>query len=350
MELSDLGWNYFFEEKFRQFESRGLSPGRIVREDRQMYLIYCRQGEVIGEVSGRFRYEAESKSGFPAVGDWVGIVLQPDESKAIIHQVLPRRSYFRRKVAGSRTEEQVIAANIDTVFVVSGLDGGRNFNIRRMERYFTLCWDSGATPIIVLNKADLCRQTDEYIRQAESVGFGIPIHVVSAVRGDGLDALRGHISRGKTIALLGPSGVGKSALVNALLGTPRQITGEVRDDDLRGRHTTTRRELIILADGGMIIDTPGLRELQLWTDDDNLSGAFGDIAELAQSCRFRNCRHQREPDCAVRAALGQGEIDAGRFDSYLRLQRELAYLERRRNQKIRLTEKKARKRKDFFSE
>jgi ribosome biogenesis GTPase len=225
------------------------------------------------------------------------------------------------------------------VFVVSGLDGGRAFNLRRIERYLALARESGATPVVVLNKADVCRDIEACVREAETTAFGAPVYPVSATERIGLDLLRGHLTHGRTAALLGSSGVGKSALVNALLGVERQATFAVREDDRRGRHTTTSREMILLPGGGIIIDTPGMRELRMWGDEDSLADTFEDVAELATQCRFRDCRHQREPGCAIHRAIGQGVLDTGRFDSYLRLQREIARLARRQDHKARLAER-----------
>ena len=339
MDLLELGWGTFFEEGFRQYRDDGLIPARIGREDRQMYLLLSEMGELEGRVSGRFSHDASSKGEFPGVGDWIAARKLPGEQKATIQAMLPRRSCFARQSPGGRTEEQVVAANVDTVFIVSALDGGRAFNLRRIERYLALAWESGASPVLVLNKVDLCSDVEACVRSAGTVALGIPIYPVSATEGMGIDLLRGHFLKGQTGALLGSSGVGKSALVNALLGTERQVTGEVRGDDMRGRHTTVRRELILLPDGGVIIDTPGMRELRMWGTESALADTFSDIEELATQCRFRDCKHGREPDCGIQQAIAGGVLDAGRYESYLRLQREMAHLASRKDHKLRQAEK-----------
>ena len=333
MELSELGWSTFFAEGLTQCAGDELIPARVAREDRQAYLLLAEMGELTGHVSGRFAHEAEGANGYPSVGDWVAVRLQPDERKATIHAVLPRRSCFSRQAPGGAQVEQVVASNVDTVFIVSALDGGRAFNVRRIERYLTLAWESGANPVLVLNKVDVCPDVERYVDEAEAVAFGVPICPVSATQRIGVDRLREHLSPGQTGALLGSSGVGKSALMNALLGYERQVTGEVRADDLRGRHTTVHRELVLLPDGGMLIDTPGMRELRMVGDETAVSGAFSDIEALAVECRFRDCTHQQEPGCAIHQAIGQGALDAGRYDSYLRLQREMAHVARRQSRK-----------------
>jgi ribosome biogenesis GTPase len=285
------------------------------------------------------RYRAGEENQYPAVGDWVVVTPLVNEQKGIIHAVLPRKSKFSRKVAGDRTGEQIVSANIDAVFIVSGLDGGRNFNLRRIERYLTVAWSSGATPVIVLNKVDLCKDIDIYIRSVESVAPGISVHPVSAKQKIGLAALRNYLTKGNTAAFLGSSGVGKSTLINALLGVEKQETGEVREDDRMGRHTTTRRELILLPGGGIVIDTPGMREIQLWAGDEDLQGAFYDIEMLAKQCHFADCSHNTESGCAVKAAVDRGELDTARLDSYQKLQNELKYLASREEHSTRLYEK-----------
>jgi len=235
---------------------------------------------------------------------------------------LPRASKFSRKVAGVTTEEQIVAANVDTLFLVIGLDG--DFNPRRVERYLAPAWDSGATPVLVLNKADVCEDVTALIAEVELIAAGIPVHPVSALDGD-VDELRRYCVSGQTVALIGSSGVGKSTLINALLGEDRQDTGDVSEHQDRGRHTTTNRELIVLPTGGLIIDNPGMRELQLWSDDAGVDETFADILKLAGECRFRDCRHESEPDCAVQAALYDGTLDGERYRNYLKLKRELRY-------------------------
>lgn len=339
MDLVDLGWNACLELTFGLKEYSGLTPARIAREDRRRYLLLCSQGEVESECSGKLRHEAPDRGALPAVGDWVAARMHGGERRATIVSVVPRRTHFSRKVVGGRTEQQVVAANIDIVFVVCALDGGRNFNLRRLERYLTLAQRSGARPVIVLNKADTCADVRSRIREAGTVAGGIPIHASSALRGEGIDALEKYISRGKTAVLLGSSGVGKSALVNRLLGTSRQAVGRVREDDKRGRHTTTRRELILLPGGGVVIDTPGVRELQLWADEGTASGAFDDIEQFAAECRFRDCRHEREPGCAVRRAVAEGVFDLARLENYLQFRNELESLARRRDDRFQREEK-----------
>ena len=342
MELNDLGWNESLAEHFRPFEDQGRSPARVIREHTHIYAVAGAHGEVLAEVSGKFTYDTRRRSDFPAVGDWVAIQLSPQQDKATIHAVLPRKSAFVRKQAGGKTEEQVVAANIDTAFVVGGLDG--DFNPNRIERYVTAVWESGANPVIVLNKADLCADIVARVAAVEAIAFAVPVLPVSATRNQGMDLVYRHINTGKTAVFLGSSGVGKSTIINSLLGDSRQQVQTVREDDSRGRHTTTYRELISLPGGGLVIDTPGMRELGLWADEDALKRTFEDVEALAAQCRFSDCEHGSEPGCAVKAALEDGSLDPGHWRNYLKLKRELRYLAGRRDVKTRLAEKQKWKR------
>ena len=337
MTLNDLGWQPAFSQAFDALDTPGLVPARVVRQNRHTYVVFAEAGTLSAEVSGAMREATHSRADFPAVGDWVAVSPRLDEGAATIHALLPRKSHFSRKVAGITTEEQVVAANVDTIFLVSGLD--HDFNLRRIERYLTLAWNSGALPVVVLNKADLCDDLEGRLVAVEAVAMGLDILPVSAATGDGVDALRPYLGPGQTVAFLGSSGVGKSTLVNRLLGEDRMATTDVREDDGRGRHTTTFRELLLVPGGGVMIDTPGMRELQLWADEESLSAAFADIEALAADCRFRDCAHDTEPDCAVRAALETGDLDEHRFQSYLKLKRELARLARRQTEAGRYEER-----------
>jgi len=327
LNLHELGWSDFFEQAFSPFANEGLSAARVVVQHRGAYNVCSEHGELAAEVSGRFRHDAAMPSDFPVVGDWVAMEVHPDEGKAVIHAVLPRRTKFSRTAAGDVTEEQVVAANIDEVFIVAAL--GDELNLRRIERYLALAWESGAQPGIVLTKADLCGDIDGAVGKAQAISGGVPVLAISNVSGEGVAALRSLLRAGRTAVLLGPSGVGKSTLTNHLCGEELQDIQPVRDGDHKGRHTTTRRELILLPSGGCIIDTPGLRELQMWDGEAGLGEAFADIAELAAACRFSDCRHESEPGCAVLEAVESGLLDAARLESHRKLQRELAYFERR---------------------
>ncbi|MDD5127506.1 MAG: ribosome small subunit-dependent GTPase A [Dehalococcoidales bacterium] len=337
--LEAFGWDSDFQKHYQALKTADSVPARVISESRDSFQVYCRYGELAATVSGKMRYQAGKEKLYPAVGDWVVVKPLVNESKGIILAILPRRSKFSRKAVGERTEEQIVSANIDTVFIVNGLDGGRSFNLRRIERYLTLAWSSGATPVIVLNKVDLCRDSGSYIRDVEDIAPGVSVHAVSAREKTGLDALRNYLTKGKTVAFLGSSGVGKSALINALLGVEKQETGEVGADNRMGRHTTTRRELILLPAGGIVIDTPGMREVQLWAGEEDLQGTFQDIEMLAEKCRFKDCRHNAESGCAVRAAIEQGDLDPARLESYRKLQNELQYLTFREEDSTRLYEK-----------
>ncbi|MCX6121158.1 MAG: ribosome small subunit-dependent GTPase A [Ignavibacteriales bacterium] len=324
MKLELFGWNDFFETRFAQYSSQGLLPGRVTIQHKDRYILFTEQGEVSGKVSGKFRFEVSGLQDFPAVGDWVVFEIDSGDQSAVIHHVLERRNKFSRKVSGDRPDEQVIAANIDIAFLVMGLDG--DYNIRRMERYLTVAWESGVRPIIVLNKSDVCPVLEECTQEVLSIAHGIDIIVMTARQSEQLAPLRSLLTPGTTGVLLGSSGVGKSTITNALLGKEYLKVNEVRENDSRGRHTTPHRELLILSNGGIIIDTPGLRELQLWRGDEGMQESFDDIEELALNCRFRDCRHEAEPHCAVKKAMEDGVLDSGRFENYLKLQREIQYL------------------------
>lgn len=337
MNLTELGWNPAFASKFQSYQQRQLMPARVARVEREAYVVYSEAGELDAEVTGKFRHEAASPADFPAVGDWVAAQPLPGEAKATIHAVLPRTSKFARKVAGEKTVEQIVAANVDTLFLVCGLDG--DFNVARIERYLVPAWDSGAAPVIVLNKADVCDDTGQLAAEVEAVSCGVPVHIVSALKRNGLDELRPYLVAGKTIALVGSSGVGKSTLINALLGEDRLDTGQTSEWKGRGRHTTTWRELILLPTGGLLVDNPGMRELQLWSDDGHtLDATFADIEALAAQCKFRDCRHENEPGCAVQQALRDGSLPGERYKRYRKLQRELRYLAMQQDDRLRREE------------
>src|SRR5215831_15219251 len=311
--LEDLGWSEFFARQLGERQIGGLVCARISEENRGLYKIIWESGEGWAELRGRLRYEATSREMLPAVGDWV--LVEEHGARSTIHFAFARRSKFSRKTAGRKTEEQIVAANVDTVFLVSSLN--REFNTRRLERYLTLAWESGACPVTVLNKADLCENVSELRAAAEDAARGVRIVVTSIVTGEGIAQLREIVRPGSTTALLGSSGVGKSSLINAILGDGVQATSEDRDSDDRGRHTTTSRQLIVVPGGGVLLDTPGMRELQLWDANEGLAHAFADVEELAERCKFRNCSHDNEPGCAVREA-----VDEGRLRNYHKLQRE----------------------------
>jgi ribosome biogenesis GTPase len=358
--LHDLGWCEFFSAQLTELELNSeIAAARVAEENREMFRLLSPQGEFMAEVSGKFRHEVTARSDFPAVGDWVLASTRKDESRATIHRVLNRKSKFSRKIAGKKTEEQIVAANVDVVFIVSSLNS--EFNLRRLERYVALAWESGAQPVIVLNKSDLAENAEELRREAEAAAIGVRAILTSALRGDGIDEIRemmlsapegsssGEITSekmpvAKTAALLGSSGVGKSSIINAILGTQLLDTGAVRQSDDRGRHTTTTRHLIVVPDGAVLIDTPGMRELQLWDASEGIDQAFGEIAELAASCKFRDCKHVNEPECAVRAAVESGELAAERLESFQKLGREEKFVAAKQDVAVRAEQTKALKR------
>ena len=318
--LAAIGWGAGFAAAFEPHEASGRVPARVVAEERGQFLVHDGVETHTAAVSGRFRYESNGDPlAYPSVGDWVAATTSDRGGNATIHGLIPRRSAIvRRAPADHGTGAQVLAANVDVVFIVTSLNA--ELNLRRLERYLAVAWESGALPIVVLSKADLDADVDGHRVAAEAVAPGVEVIAVSAVTGGGVEEIRAHLAPGRTVAFIGSSGVGKSTLVNALAGRELLTTAGIREDDARGRHTTTRRQLVPLADG-LVIDTPGMRELGL-LDGDGLASAFEDVERSAAACRFNDCRHQTEPGCAIRAALATGELDADRFRAFRKLERE----------------------------
>jgi ribosome biogenesis GTPase len=337
--LEDLGWSPRFAEAFAPHREAGLEPARVSLEHTHIYRVLTPDGERLARVSGRLRHAAARRADFPAVGDWVAIEPAAPGHEARIRVVLPRVTQFSRRAAGDRTEQQVVAANIDVVFLVSGLD--HDFNPRRIERYLVTAWESGAAPVIVLNKADLVPDPGRFATEVAGIAPGVPVLTMSAKKPESLDGVRAQLTRGRTAALLGMSGVGKSSIANALIGEAVLRTHDVRVSDSRGRHTTTGRQLLLLPGGGVLIDTPGMRELQLWDSTEPAATTFSDIATLAEHCRFRDCRHASEPGCAVVAAAETGTLAPARLESYRKLQDEQAFLATQQDERARLEQKRA---------
>jgi ribosome biogenesis GTPase len=321
------GWNSYFEAIWCGDAREGLVPARVIAQQRGFWRAAGEFGECWGEAAGRLRLAADEGADWPAVGDWVAVEIRDGEKSALIQEVLPRRSRFVRKSPGKKMEEQVIAANVDTALLVSALDG--DFNPRRVERYLAQCWESGARPVLVLNKIDECTEPEARAAEIERVALGAAVYLLSAKTGQGVEELERILSPGQTFVMLGSSGVGKSTIANRLLGESRQEVQPVRDGDSRGRHTTTARQLFVLPGGALLMDTPGLRELQLWDAEEGLTEVFADIDSLAAQCRFGDCKHEAEPGCAVRAALNAGTLDEARLESRRKLLREHEFLRRK---------------------
>jgi ribosome biogenesis GTPase len=335
--LSDLGWD---DDRVRDFEpwagKADLQPGRVIIGFNYLYRVGIDEGEIDAVLAGRMKHHAESQGELPAVGDWIVLRKRPDEDRGAIVAVLPRRSRFSRRMAGNVTDEQVVAANIDVVFIVMGLDN--DYSVRRLERYLLMARESGAAPVVLLTKPDLCPDLPAYLADVVAASGDAPVHVINPKLSEGMDHVAQYAAAGQTAALLGSSGVGKSTIINSLVGSQLRRTREVREADSKGRHTTTHRELVALPDGGLMIDTPGMRELQLW--DASVRETFDDIEALAAECHFTDCRHRDEPRCAVKAAVDEGRLPAARLASYHTLQDELAYLARQQDERAQIETKR----------
>jgi len=337
LKLEDMGWENFFSEQCAGHKDYGLIPGRVIYVTGPLYGIETETGRFSAAISGHFQYTSSRRSDYPAAGDWV--LLRGDPGGYMIDRVLERSSLFSRKGVGKVCDEQVIAANIDIMFIVAALDGGRNFTLRGIERYIVMVSDGGAEPVVILNKCDLCAEREEFMALAKGVTQGVPLFMVSALTGEGMDDVHKFLKPGVTAAFTGPSGAGKSALINSLTGRAVEKTGEIREDDKRGRHTTTHRELFFLQSGAMVIDTPGLRELTPYGDVESLDLAFADIADASRECRFADCSHTDEPGCAVIALMNEGTIDHARYENYIAIRSGMDSLNSRKDVKARLEQK-----------
>ncbi|MDQ3916674.1 MAG: ribosome small subunit-dependent GTPase A [Actinomycetota bacterium] len=335
-DLNELGWTPELEEHMAPHRATGHVPGRVAVQHRIGYVVYTEAGETDARLPGRLRRDGND---LPAVGDWVVLRPLPNEPETIVEAILPRTSKFSRHEAGKVTREQVVAANVDVALLVASLN--HDLNPRRLERYITTAWSGGATPVVVLTKPDLCEDLDAALAEVEPVALGIPIHVVNGLTGDGVEELKGYLAGGRTVALLGSSGAGKSTLLNRIAGIELQRVADIRHDG-RGRHTTTERHLFLLPGGGLVLDTPGMRELQLW-DDRSMDQTFADVAELAELCRFGDCAHEREPGCAVIAAHADGTLSSERLESYRKLQRELHHLRLKQDRRAAAEQKRQHK-------
>ena len=338
MTLQELGWD---EARAREFEpwagKPAHQPGRVLIGFNYLYRVGIEGGEIDAVLAGRLKHRAERQGELPAVGDWVAVRKRPEDHGAIV-AVLPRRSRFSRRLAGNVTDEQVVAANVDVIFIVMALDD--DYSLRRLERYLLMARESGATPVVLLTKPDLSADLPADVADVVAAAGDVPVHVLSPKLNQGLEQVAPYRTGGRTAALLGSSGVGKSTIINRLIGADVQKTREVRESDSKGRHTTTHRELVVLPDGGLMIDTPGMRELQLWDASESVRGTFEDVEALAGECHFTDCRHRGEPRCAVKTAVDEGRIPPDRLASYLHLQDELAYLARQQDERAQIEEKR----------
>lgn len=336
MSLEKLGWNKYFEKNFQPYLEKGFCAARVITQHKGNYIVCSEKESFNGKLIGKFMYNADVKKDYPAVGDWVAIK-RINDTDAIIYAILPRKSYFARKLVisggrkmkngilvGGNIEEQIIGSNIDTTFIVSGLDD--NFNIGRIERYITLVRSSGATPVILLNKCDLCNNISDYIEKIDSIANGISIYSISVLNNINMNIFDKFLCCGKTIVFLGSSGVGKSTIINYIFGDEIQKTNEISSSNGKGRHTTTSSQLLQHSSGCTVIDTPGLKELQLWADEDILSESFQDIYSLIDQCKFRDCKHDKEVGCAIKAAIEDGKLSIERFNSYKSQLKELKIL------------------------
>ena len=338
MDLKSIGWNKFFSDNFKNYQSEKLKPARIISEQKKSFLLLSEEGKLKSSARGILWYNKGSKSETPVVGDWVAIQTFPENNTANIFHILPRKNSISRRSSGGRKKysggkiiKQIMVANIDLGIITIGLD--RDFSLRRIERYLALVQGSGVMPLIILNKADLCADIKRRKKEVNRIAIDIPVMTMIALQIDEVKSLYNYIKKGKTAALLGSSGVGKSTIINQLLGYRRQKVKEISTSAGKGRHATSQRELIILPNGGIIIDNPGMREVQLWADEDDLSDIFQEIDAIARSCRFRNCQHGVEPDCAVLDSLNKGVLDKKRFENYKKMKSEVTQLTEKQKRK-----------------
>jgi ribosome biogenesis GTPase / thiamine phosphate phosphatase len=339
MFLRELGWDEGFSHHFDEWANKpDVQPGRVFIEFNYIFRVYVAAGEIEAVLSGRMKHHAESRSELPAVGDWVAIRKRPDDERGTIVAVLPRRSRFSRRMAGQVTDEQVVAANVNVVFIVMALDA--DYSLRRLERYLILGRDSGAAPVVLLTKPDLADDLAARVAEVTAVAGDTPVHVLSPKFNEGIEQVAHYLTPGRTGALLGSSGVGKTTIINRLVGDDVRKTRSVRESDSKGRHTTSNRELVVLPNGGLLIDTPGMREIQLWDVGTAVRETFEDIDEVAAHCHFSDCRHRDEPRCAVKDAVEQGRLGADRLASYVKLQEELAYLARQQDERALIEHKR----------
>ncbi|MEQ4486102.1 ribosome small subunit-dependent GTPase A [Cohnella silvisoli] len=340
-QIQTYGWNtYWYSILAEQNpDIQHLPPARVIAQFSHSYKLMTESGEHSAGVTGKFEFNAAKRGDYPAVGDWVMVEMLPNESRSVIHAVLPRRTSMVRKVAGNVIEDQIIGANMDYLFIVNALN--QDFNIRKIERYLIAAWESGANPVVLLTKADLCEQPTKFASEVENIAPGVPVHFISALLNQGKEQLQPYLQPGITIAITGSSGVGKSTLLNWLAEADTQKVQGIRENDARGRHTTTHRELFLLHNGALIMDTPGMRELQLWESQDGWQHAFADIEQLAESCRYRDCRHDADQGCSVVEAVNTGELDPKRLANYKKTARELAHLTRKENANNQKISKKA---------